>query len=147
MAKRVADPKAMPVFWKKVGAIYRSFAQERFSRLSRGGGEWPPLAESTIARRRKRSSSILYDKGLLFAALAPSLNAGGGAYEQVTSTGVRLGYGGPMKYEGEGKVTLADIASFHQTGSDRLPQRKIIVEPDQATMNIMIRELDKWLIQ
>lgn len=145
MAKRIADPAAMPVFWKKVGAIYRSFAMERFSKLSRGGGSWPPLAPSTIARRRKKSSSILYDKGLLIAALAPSLNPGAGAYEQITPKGVRVGYGGPMKYEDSGQVTLADIASFHQSGNDKLPQRKIIVEPDQRTKDIMVRELDKWL--
>lgn len=31
---------------------YRSFAQRRFARLSRGGGEWAPLKPATIRRRR-----------------------------------------------------------------------------------------------
>lgn len=33
-------------------ARYSTFTRRRFERLSRGGGEWPPLAPSTIAKRR-----------------------------------------------------------------------------------------------
>lgn len=35
----------------RCAARYLAFLQERFDRLSRGGGEWPPLAASTLARR------------------------------------------------------------------------------------------------
>jgi hypothetical protein len=31
---------------------YRAFAQERFDRASKGDGTWPPLAASTVRRRR-----------------------------------------------------------------------------------------------
>lgn len=34
------------------GEFYRSFARERFYQYSRGGGDWPPLAQSTIRGRR-----------------------------------------------------------------------------------------------
>ena len=42
---------------KQWGVRYRSFAQERFDAFSKGGGDWPPLAPSTIARRRAAQSS------------------------------------------------------------------------------------------
>jgi hypothetical protein len=182
LAAGLSDPAAKFVALKKVGAIYRSFAQQRFSRLSRGGGEWPDLAESTIRGRRKgkgakkaskkaaltpkkakkstevvktkrpepkkelaaQKVSILIDKGMLFAALAPTAGIGQGALEAATTRGIRLGYGGPMKHP-DGGVTLADIASFHQSGSDHLPQRKIIVEPDSTTLELMTRHITTWL--
>lgn len=34
------------------GVRYAAFSRRRFIRLSRGGGEWPPLADSTKASRR-----------------------------------------------------------------------------------------------
>lgn len=43
---------AVDAFYRQMGARYSTFARARFARLSRGGGEWPPLARSTIARRR-----------------------------------------------------------------------------------------------
>jgi hypothetical protein len=179
LAAGLSDPAAKFVALKKVGAIYRSFAMQRFSRLSRGGGEWPDLAESTIRGRRKgkgakkkkdaltpkkakkstevvktkrpepktgpaQKVSILIDKGMLFAALAPTAGIGQGALEAATTRGIRLGYGGPMRHP-DGGVTLADIASFHQSGSDRLPQRKIIVEPDSTTLELMTRHITTWL--
>lgn len=162
LAAGLTDPAARGVVLKKVGAIYRSFAQQRFSRLSRGGGEWPDLKRATkLARRGARKAeraarkdptktppkaSILIDKGLLFAALAPTAGTGQGALEQVTTKGIRLGYGGPMKHGDSGEVTLADIASFHQMGVGHLPKRVIIAEPDNVTLALMTRKINEWLI-
>lgn len=115
--------------------------------MSRGGGEWPPLKKSTIARRRKgkgggRTAAILINTGLLYATLAPSPS--GAWIEEDTPTGVRFGYGGPTKH-GDGKVTIADIASFHQEGAGKLPVRKVIAEPDKATLELMTRRINEWL--
>lgn len=38
---------------KLMAARYRAFLLRRFNTNSRGGGDWPPLAESTKRRRRK----------------------------------------------------------------------------------------------
>lgn len=38
---------------KQWGFRYRSFVQERFDTFSKGGGDWPALALSTIRKRRK----------------------------------------------------------------------------------------------
>lgn len=159
LAAGLTDPAARSVVLKKIGAIYRSFAQQRFSRLSRGGGEWPGLSRRTLLARRgarKAASksddgeppkaSILIDKGILFAALAPTAGVGQGALEQVTTKGIRLGYGGPMKHGDGGQATLADIASFHQTGAGRLPKRVIIAEPDADTLALMTRRINEWLV-
>jgi hypothetical protein len=157
LAAGLQDPAAFAVALKKIGAIYRSFASQRFSRLSRGGGGWPDLKRSTLMKRRgaKKAAaksktgeppkaSILLDKGILFAALAPAAGIGEGALEQVSTKGIRLGYGGPMRHPG-GPVTLADIASFHQAGTGNLPVREIIVEPDTATLALSTKHITTWL--
>jgi hypothetical protein len=124
-----------------------SFLGLRFARLSRGGGEWPPLAPSTIKARRKGKGkgkpAILRDVGLLYNALSPTLNSPGAINERVPF-GVRVGYGGPMRH-GEGRATIADIASYHQRGVGRLPQRKIIVPPDGSTRRGMMSDARRAL--
>jgi len=39
------------------GVRYRSWAQQRFNAFSKGGGDWKPLADSTIAKRRRGTKS------------------------------------------------------------------------------------------
>ena len=137
------------------GSIYCSFLQERFSEMSRGG--WPPLAESTKRQRRgaqrgkskgKRGKehaatgtfAILRDTNTLFAALAPQFHGQPGALREDIPFGVRVGYGGPSRYQGPGGksvASIADIASFHQAGGGRLPKREIIVDPPSDTINQM----------
>lgn len=197
-------------------AIYRSFLRERFDAFSRGGGDWPPLAESTIlarrargggTRRRKRAKaretirrakqshkraairlsglesrgkgaseqadraraqigraarriakaraaaeaqasmagvSILRDKGLLFNATAPEFTGAPGQFQEDTPYGVRVGFGGPARHP-DGTATIADIASFHQQGEPKLPQRRIVVEPDDAALRRMAEVMDAAL--
>ena len=145
------------------GARYRSFAQQRFVTFSRGGGDWKDLADSTKARRRagrkgKRTKkgrkgvegaatgtfAILRDTGTLLAALAPVFSSKPGQLQQDIPFGVRVGYGGPGRHP-RGKVTIADIASFHQEGFGNLPARKIIVPPDAPTMDRMAGDMERGL--
>lgn len=133
---------------------YRSFAQLRFDSFSKGGGDWAPLKESTKKRRRKarkgrlkgaaRSFSILRDNNLLFPALTPVWNRKPGALQKDITFGVRVGYGGPAKYPG-GKATIADIATFHDTGAGNLPKRQIIVVPDAKTLTAMAGDMERGL--
>jgi hypothetical protein len=51
-----------------------------------------------------------------------------------------------MKHGDGGQATLADIASFHQTGAGRLPKRVIIAEPDADTLALMTRRINEWLV-
>lgn len=135
---------------KQWGARYRGFAQRRFDKFSKGGGDWPPLAASTLAGRRKGSNkkakikaAILRDTGTLFAALNPSFGAPG-AIEQTTKFGIVVGYGGPGRYP-QGGATIADIANFHQTGAGHLPVRRIIVPPPSDVIAGMISDMERAL--
>lgn len=133
---------------------YRSFAQTRFIKFSKGGGDWAPLAASTKAGRRKarkgrkkgaaRSFSILRDTGLMFKALNPVWSRKPGALQEDIPFGVRVGYGGPAKHPG-GKATIADIAGFHDTGAGNLPKRQIIVKPDTKLYVAMAGDMDQAL--
>ncbi len=136
-------------------ARYRGFAQQRFDKFSKGGGDWPPLAASTKARRRKarkgskgaRSFSLLRsDASLLFNALNPTWTRKPGALQQDIQFGVRVGFGGPAKHPG-GKATIADIAGFHDSGAGNLPERKIIVVPDARTLVSMANDMERALGQ
>lgn len=118
---------------------YREFAQKRFVRLSSGGGEWPRLK-----RKRKRGklirAKILRDTGALLAALSPVFSSAGGALQKRINKGVRVGYGGPAKHS-KGRVTVAQIAHWHQVGAGNLPVRKVIVEPSRRVRQLMGQDL------
>ena len=131
---------------KQWAVIYRAWAKERFSRLSRGGGGWAPLKPATIEARRKgkertikswrhrgkrgkkkrwRSTTktvakgtvaILIDTETLIGGLDPSFNPAKGALQKDIPFGVTVGYGGRAKHE-ESKGTIALIAHAHQTGN------------------------------
>lgn len=150
---------------KQAAARYRGFLQEHFVSMSRGG--WTPLAESTKRKRRgaqqgsrksrgKRGKAhaasgtfaILRDTGTLFNAIAPSFSGQPGAIEEQIQNGLRVGYGGPSKYQkGKSKASIADIAAFHQEGAGRLPVRQIIVPPTQAVADAMTGYVQKAVDQ
>ena len=118
--------------FKQWGVVYRSYTQRRYSKHSRGQGNWPALKPSTVRRRRKGSKVILRDLGLLFAVVSPTFPGPGSITERVNGRTIRLGYGGGDRH-GKSQVTIAEIAEFHQNGGGNLPQRKIIVPPDNKT--------------
>jgi hypothetical protein len=128
---------------------YRSYLHERFDSNSKGGG-WPPLAQSTQRRRRgarrgaagPRVFSLLRDTGTLFNALTPEFSRKPGQLQEDIPFGVRVGFGGPAKHP-KGKASIADVAHFHQIGAGPLPVRKIIVEPDDATVKRMVSDMDR----
>jgi hypothetical protein len=127
---------------------YRAEMQKRFLLNSKGGGDWPPLALSTVLNRRKgksktkqiRQAMILRDTGTLFNVLSPAFKSDPGAFRKETKYGVTVGYGGPGKYPG-GTATIADIASFHQVGAGYLPVRAIIVEPSTSLRSQMVSDM------
>lgn len=127
------------------GAITRSYLQRRYVRNAAGGGDWKPLAESTIrARRRgtgKGTAQILRDTGTMFKVLDPVFTNQPGAVQllQPKSMAITLGYGGPASHPSARKkrTTIADIAGYHQVGNRRLPKREIVVKPDEATIKLM----------
>lgn len=65
---RAAGSRLGPIF-AVIAELLVARVQEEFE--SEGHGKWPPLAKSTLARRRKhgRGAKILQDKGLLAASI------------------------------------------------------------------------------
>ena len=137
--------------------IYRSFLHERFDKFSKGGGNWAGLSPATKRARKKSKKgknkrgkktkaaipagetfSILRNDGLLYNALQPSLSGKRpGALKKHIAFGVRVGYGGSSKHPSGKGLTIQQIASYHQSGGGRLPQRQIIVDPDGKTQKRM----------
>lgn len=120
--------------YRRWGEIYRGFLQLRFSRLSRGGGEWPPLAPRTIAR--KGHSRILFDTNTLYEALNPRLTNRPGQYQRNIPYGIHVSIRGGS--HPKAKVSIGDLARFHQQGAGNNPKRTIIVGPTD-TVNSMLR--------
>ena len=127
--------------WREIAAIYRGFVLRRFRSYSRGGGDWPGLSEATL--RAKGSSSILIDTGIMVGAMNPVFSGAPGQLESLHSDrlGVTVGFNTNQHGKG-GSVTIADIASFHQLGSGKLPKREILVEPDDRTIQQMARAME-----
>jgi len=142
--------------YKAWAVVYRAAMQERFNTFSRGGGDWAPLAQSTIDARRhggkgnhKRGKralkkaieggggqvTILRDTGLLFMALSPAFGQPG-QLESIVENGIEVGFGGTSGYP-DGKATISDIAGFHQKGNKNLPKREILVEPPVGAIDTM----------
>lgn len=135
--------------FKQWAARYRGFVQRRFNDYSKGSGDWPPLAESTIKARRGKGIkvAILRDTSTLFAALAPVFAGAPGALERRIPFGIRVGYGGPHGHPSGGRATIADIAKFHNDGAGNLPERKIIVPPAKWHLDRMAADMRRALLK
>jgi hypothetical protein len=142
--------------FKQWAARYRAFLQERFSRLSRGGGEWPPLSPATIAGRKQGKGSkkfaagtvaILIDTGTLWGALDPTFTGKPGQLEDDIPFGIEVGFGGRKLHPGSSSLTVEDIAMFHQLGGPHLPQRTIVVPPDDALKQHMAGDMERAIKQ
>jgi phage gpG-like protein len=110
--------------------LFRSFSRLRFDRFSKGGGDWPRLAASTLRRRRRgRNAAILRDTGRLFASFNPSLGDQGSIRSLDKPLGVEVFLGG---------TPLSTIASYHDAGNPpHLPQRELLVMPPQSELDKM----------
>jgi hypothetical protein len=145
-------------------ARYIGAMRKRFVDNSRGGGDWPKLASSTIFKRmRERNDgnpAILRDTGILLNVLTP-LVAVPGKFFEFLSMGIRTGFGGSaihalqkaLKTKKSKRkagrtitnMTIADIAKFHQEGGGNLPQREILIEPDNVLVDLMAGDLQTAL--
>ncbi len=131
---------------KQWGARYRGWVTRRFIKFSKGQGNWPPLKLSTILRRKKGKGksgtvAILRDTGQLLQALAPMLGQPG-QLERYEGFGVVLGYNDSAMHMGS-KVTIGDIAAFHNYGMGNNPVRLILEIPDPETLKKMAEDAER----
>lgn len=143
---------------RQLGAIYLGFIRRRYAKYSRGGGNWAPLADSTIRSRRKggrrgqaRSkvnarktggpAAILRDTGLLFNALKVSgIKPSRGGQLRMKGRSVRAGFDENIRHP-DTEFSYAELADIHQNGTNAIPARPIFVEPDEKTKRIMRRTI------
>jgi hypothetical protein len=149
---------------------YEAFTRRRFNAYARGGGDWKPLALSTVESRRggrgrvNRSSlardarrggrlvpagkvvSILIDTGLLQQSL--SIGSTGNLNILTGRNTIRYGFK-PIK-TGKGAATLQQIAGYHNAGGssgNNPPKRVILAAPDQATKDGMTRDVERAVMK
>ena len=108
-AVRAAVAAAIPRGLLAAGRIYLADQGARFDRNAAGGGDWPPLAESTAKRKGSRQILVGPD------GPRPSLEPG--HPENVLE--VVPGPSGPALLAG----TRNAVAKFHQAGGRHLPRR------------------------
>ena len=167
--------------WRTQAAkVYGEFSAKRFNRFSRGGGDWPALAFSTIRaraaadRERKgkgggsaggfgsresfgrvkkgarkgplgasallaatgRTVSILHDQGMLMSAVRY-----GRPGNRVTRlpNGIQYGFD---ETPHPGGVTIGQLAAFHHFGRGHNPVRRILVQPDSVTSDLIRKQLE-----
>lgn len=134
----------MFTLWEK---RYLASMRRRFKRLSRGGGEWVGLKESTVKRRRKgrrgavSKKSILIDIGTLFRGL--SIGTPGNMNKRLANPpGIRVGFADAPHNDDAG-MTIRKLAVIHDEGLGNVPSRPILVAPDQSVVNGMMRDAAK----
>lgn len=113
--------------------IYARFLTERYNRFSFGGGNWAPLAPSTLKQKQRKGLLLLILRAtdLMFQAFAPEFAGKPGGINKQIPFGVRISFGGGMNIpHPPSEKTIGQIAMYHQLGGGRLPQRKILVPPD-----------------
>lgn len=138
VSKLTLDPSNPYVreMYEAWGIVYRSAMQARFDTYSRGGGDWAPLKESTLKRKRRggKSASILRDTNTLFTALSPQPGARG-QHIQLLADGIEIGFSTSSPHPAGNGASVADIAGFHHYGGIMgvPPQREILVKPDAET--------------
>lgn len=137
------QPGALRVVLRQWAARYRAAMRRKFVANSQGGGDWPPLAPSTLAKRGP-GALILRDTGTLLAALSPSFTGAPGAIEVAVVDGIEVGYGGSSPHP-TGDVSVATVAEAHQAGGGRLPRRMIIHEPDDFLLGQMASDAQRAL--
>lgn len=110
---------------RRLGDTSIEDVEQRF--MTRGYGTWAPLSEETI--KRKHSDFVLIDSGAMFNSKTMELLQPGVVV-------VKVPYGG--------KKHDPRIPEFHQQGTSRMPQRKIIEKTPQL-VNALARTLSMWV--
>jgi hypothetical protein len=122
---------------------YRVFAQDRFKRFSRGGGNWPALKYGR-KRGSKGAASILFDTGTLFKALHPTFIRKPGQLEKHMPFGVRVGFGGPGGHP-NAPMTVSELARIHDQGLGFMPERRMIIKPTSRVIKSMAADMERAL--
>lgn len=154
----------------------RTFLLREFDKNSKGGGKWAPLkrerrepkparidkrnAEQVSIAKHFENQAILVDTGALRMALNPREKKPGSLEEiklQGDKATLTVGWGGndlnpPSKRDKKRKktphITISELAVIHHYGTTTIPARPLLAQPDEATMNALVKiaenEIDKF---
>lgn len=116
----------------------REFAKINF--LTRGSGSWPPLSPAYAKRKGTKGAGLLRLTDRMFKSVT---TRGGENIARLS----RRGGGGVMEYK---FGTRVDYAKFHQFGTSKMPQRKVIdvtesqeLDLQKTAAKITVRHLAK----
>jgi len=118
---------------KQWGIVYLAEMRRRFRNYSRGGGTWPILSDRTV--RKKGSSSILIDLGVLFNALTPG--APGNTFKR-TKRGILVGMVSGGNHP-KAPFSIQELADVHHKGKGNVPARPIIEGPNRKTIDQFLK--------
>lgn len=139
---------------KDAGHILMAFERQEWEINSRGGGLWGPLAPSTLLARWRKSVGGFGRGGprtpnrTRAARLAAAANFAA-MFPILIDTGQALGSfmpGGPDNWDmiypnGWQGGSLVTHLRYHQDGGGRLPQRRVMVAPNEKTLGRMQQSL------
>ena len=118
---------------RKAAERYLRWLQKRYQKYSMGGGDWPDLAESTVRRKKQNKDVILVEYMNLYNSLAVRRSGKSqytvGIFSQQTAR--------------RSSKTLQQIATIHQRGEGRVPQRRIVVMPSTGVNRSMRQDIQK----
>lgn len=131
--------KNRPIILKTAAERYLRYLKERFIRLSRGGGEWSPLEESTIASKKSRGSptprTILREFSDLFNSMGMRIGRNTWYVGFVTNFGISR-----PSDRASGTISLAKL---HTKGGGRNKIRRVIGLPSEHVRRAMLEDIRK----
>lgn len=134
--RRIKAGQAVDEMYLTWGRRYLAFLREKFRQNRSGGGDWPPLAPSTLKKKTPAPRlGILHVLGLIFNALRPGQP--GNVLRRVR-TGIAAGIEGGPKHPGSG-LTIGQLARIHNDGTEHIPARTIFYPPD-ATLTKQMQD-------
>lgn len=112
--------------------FYQEYLYNRYQAYARGGGDWAPLADSTV--RKKGHNLILIESGFMIENFNPT-------FRKPSQLSINIPFGIrvqiPDVNHPEAKTSLYNLMSWHANGSSILPVRKIVVPPTSAVKKQM----------
>lgn len=155
LLKRLSGSQLKPLLTQWI-VRYSAFVRSWFVKNSRGGGEWPDLAESTKKHRAHKKAArvqarregnkvttrgaeatrvfaILRDTGVMFNGLSIG---GSGNLTEYSKFAVKFGLAA-VKHPGS-NATIQQIVAYHNEGGKRLPKRVVLREPDRVVIDFML---------
>lgn len=119
--------------WQELMRNISTIERQQFDSQGQFSGGWAKLAESTIAAKaaagldpRILHATLLLEKSLTSPGLAPS------AIREVTPEGFRFG-------------TSVPYAKYHQTGTRRMPRRRVL-EFTPGTRRDIVKRIQRFVI-